>query len=948
MICEIGEKKEGSYVVKGAESYKKSTKISPSSSLSISRFHPNNVVNLEKSVHNNNNNNNHSSRNVHDSVLVYKEKSPRSSSTIKSIRMKQQHQYPQIYSSTSSIGTSKIPPSQSNNSYKEYSKVMNGLESMSITTNKNGSSDSRSKKCSIVNIKTSDSLVSSSSGSNNQKRLEIRRKYYVKVTPINTKYIAIVKTITNNTPLLLCFEHGKDRHPKEIINLKNSNIYKGVTEKGPCICIRPKNESKYKTIEIIEDDKRSTNNGKMESSIYYNINSKDKEMSNVLQTKISSNSVTMYEVECHSDFEMWCNFLTSIGISLCNFRSLFHTTKLIGEGSFAKVYKGKNVITGEDVVLKAVDKKKVKESNVYTEIEVLRKVHHPHIVHFIASFEEEDHVCLVLEFLGGGELFEWIAQKGAYSEDQAKIAMKRVLLALQWLHANNVVHRDLKTENLILENRNCPESLKIIDFGLAASLGSSAMKMRCGSPGYVAPEILEDKIYSTKVDVFSIGVVLYTLLGGSPPFPGSNMKEILKKNIQGNVQFTSSRWKNISSSVKDLIKWMMAKDPESRCTAAQAIYHPWFEKIQLSPGLMISSSSSSSSSNNNNNQAIVPSTDNNPVNITLSSCTAQNKKAINQDDYYSTCLSNLPNKISSRRISINNNTRFHSSSNHNKSTISISSLEYTDSQFSSSINSMKISPRSAIIPSSNQSNRKSSIHQNITTSNNNNNNRLGSNISNQNQSPSQIRSFCNSSNDNSMSEKLTEVEDEDAKQYTRKANLNQGKNEETSGCESLSNASRTIKDHENSSTSSKITKQPDCIMDSFGDSANFHSIYYAATIHEDNFSYERPIPMVGNIMANNASSNLTNTPNDGKHKHRNNYSSSSSSGISNHSKLQSSLSMKNSNKTNRSSSIKAVLQNVFSRFSSSSNSSNNNNNNGNHKSNQSGLASNNGKNYEIN
>ncbi|KAJ1604601.1 Ser/Thr protein kinase, partial [Cryptosporidium canis] len=926
----------------------KSTKISPSSSLSISRSHLNNVANLDKSVQNNSHHN--PSKNVHDSVLIHKEKSPRSSSTIKSIRMKQQ-QYPQIYSSTSSIGTSKIPHNQSNNSYsiKEYSKVINGLESMNITTNKNGSNDSRSKKCNIVNIKTSDSLGSSSSCSNNQKRIEIRRKYYVKVTPINTKYIAIVRTITNNTPLLLCFEHGKDRHPKEIINLKNSNIYKGVTEKGPCICIRPKNESKYKTIEIIEDEKRSTSNGNMESSIYYNINSKDKEMSNVLQTKISSNSVTMYEVECHSDFEMWCNFLTSIGISLCNFRSLFHTTKLIGEGSFAKVYKGKNVITGEDVVLKAVDKKKVKESNVYTEIEVLRKVHHPHIVHFIASFEEEDHVCLVLEFLGGGELFEWIAQKGAYSEDQAKIAMKRVLLALQWLHANNVVHRDLKTENLILENRNCPESLKIIDFGLAASLGSSAMKMRCGSPGYVAPEILEDKIYSTKVDVFSIGVVLYTLLGGSPPFPGSNMKEILKKNIQGNVQFTSSRWKNISSSVKDLIKWMMAKDPESRCTAAQAIYHPWFEKIQLSPGLMISSSSTSSysSSNNNNNhhhhhQEIVPNTDNN-VNITLSSCSAQNKKAINQDDYYSTCLSNLPNKISSRRISINNNARFHSSSNHNKSTISISSLEYTDSQFSSSINSMKISPRSAIIPSSNQSNRKSSIHQNI------NNNRLGSNISNQNQSPSQIHSFCNSSNDNSMSEKLTEVEDEDneAKQCTQKTNLNQGKNEEANGCESLSNSSnhhtsRTIKDPENSSTSSKITKQPDCIMDSFGDSANFHSIYYAATIHEDNFSYERPIPMVGNIMANNASSNIVNTHNDGKHKHRNNYSSSSSSGISNHSKLQSSLSMKNSNKTNRSSSIKAVLQNVFSRFSSS------NSNNGNHKSNQSGLASNNGKNYEIN
>ncbi|KAL7068628.1 protein kinase domain-containing protein [Cryptosporidium serpentis] len=429
--------------------------------------------------------------------------------------------------------------------------------------------------------------VSSSIGNSG---IEMKRKYFVKVAPINTKYIAIVRTVTNSTPLLLCFDHGRDKSPKEIINLKNSFIYRGVTERGPCICLRPKGEYYYKatlsstkitnhSLSNINDD-TSFFNSNLESNNSYgcsNIVNSNSNKSNI--EKIPN---VMYEIECHSDFIVWCNFFLSIGLPLGNFRSLFHTTKLIGEGSFAKVYKGRNVVTGEDIVIKAVDKKKVKESNVYTEIEVLRKVHHPHIVHLIASFEEDDHVCLVLEFLGGGELFEWIAQKGAYTEEQAKVAMRRILLALQWLHTNDFVHRDLKTENLILENKDCPESLKIIDFGLAASLGSPAMKMRCGSPGYVAPEILEDKSYSTKVDVFSIGVVLYTVLGGSPPFPGNNMKEILKKNIQGNIQFSnSSKWKSISSCVKDLIKWMMAKDPDVRCTAAQAIYHPWFEKIPL-------------------------------------------------------------------------------------------------------------------------------------------------------------------------------------------------------------------------------------------------------------------------------------------------------------------------------------------------------------------------------
>ncbi|EEA05761.1 protein kinase domain-containing protein [Cryptosporidium muris RN66] len=429
--------------------------------------------------------------------------------------------------------------------------------------------------------------VSSSIGNSG---IEMKRKYFVKVSPINTKYIAVVRTITNSTPLLLCFDHGRDKTPREIINLKSSFIYRGVTERGPCICLRSKGEYHHKaalsSAKVVDNPLSNINddisffNSNLESNNSYgcsNIVNSNSNKSNI--EKIPN---VMYEIECHNDFIAWCNFFSSIGLPLGNFRSLFHTTKLIGEGSFAKVYKGRNVITGEDIVIKAVDKKKVKESNVYTEIEVLRKVHHPHIVHLIASFEEDDHVCLVLEFLGGGELFEWIAQKGAYTEEQAKVAMRRILLALQWLHTNDFVHRDLKTENLILENKDCPESLKIIDFGLAASLGSPAMKMRCGSPGYVAPEILEDKSYNTKVDVFSIGVVLYTVLGGSPPFPGNNMKEILKRNIQGNIQFSnSSKWKSISSCVKDLIKWMMAKDPDVRCTAAQAIYHPWFEKIPL-------------------------------------------------------------------------------------------------------------------------------------------------------------------------------------------------------------------------------------------------------------------------------------------------------------------------------------------------------------------------------
>ncbi|KAH7649224.1 hypothetical protein FG379_001581 [Cryptosporidium bovis] len=819
----------------------------------------------------------------------------------------------------------------SNNNNKQlYSNLVNDVKSLSISNN-----DSNYLKSHYNNTNDSNSYI------HNNNQIEMRRKYYIKVTPLNTKYIAVVRTITNNTPLLLCFEHGKDRHPKEVINLKNSNVYKGVTEKGPCICIRPKNESKYKTIEIITDvnplssnNYRKTKLNLVDNCVNNNIEDGGNEKSNncdnnnlsimksynstsssckytTQNTKISSNSVSMYEFECHSDFELWCSFFTSIGITLYNFRSLFHTTKLIGEGSFAKVYKGKNVITGEDIVLKAVDKKKVKESNVYTEIEVLRRVHHPHIVQFIASFEEEDHVCLVLEFLGGGELFEWIAQKGAYTEEQAKIAMKKVLLALQWLHANNVVHRDLKTENLILEHKNCPESLKIIDFGLAASLGSSAMKMRCGSPGYVAPEILEDKIYTTKVDVFSIGVVLYTLLGGSPPFPGSNMKEILKKNIQGNVQFTSSRWKNISSSVKDLIKWMMAKDPESRCSAAQAIYHPWFENISVNPTVVrysnqianvysqttnrkeyyshknIANNISGSGKNGNNDLASIvpvknycsPNLKNNELNkndkedklnndpsdnhnfsqkcnvvdSSIHSSDKINQSTGNYDKKQLNFIVTSNNDMISKRLQ--NNTNSNGTNGEKKSSITFSSLEYTDSHLSSSINSMKASHRSNII-GKNHSNRKISSLL-----------RGGRNGNGLNEDSGIRKEFSESSNETGY----------------HKPSIN---DTITAGCKNVNaNKSTTINndsERKNREESHKLNSN----------NQNFQSIYYGA-IEDDNILFERPV--IGNIIT---STNINVGANNNKSPNGNNYK----------------------NKVNRSSSIKAVIQNVFSRFSSQSSS----------------------------
>ncbi|KAL8271985.1 hypothetical protein Esti_004109 [Eimeria stiedai] len=332
-------------------------------------------------------------------------------------------------------------------------------------------------------------------------------------------------------PYLCCWKDEAATEPKFYIPLKGCRMVNNITELGPCL--------------------------------YF----------------VSSTGEFEFQCSSRQACARWVETFKGLGVCLLKFTDLYKLTDFIGEGSFAKVYMGKHLFTGEEVVIKAVDKKKVLESNVYTEIEVLRKVSHPYIMRLYAAYEQEDFVCLVLEYLRGGELFDYISEKGPFSEDQARHAMRRILLALQAMHMKGIVHRDLKTENLIIEHPSNPASIKIIDFGLAATVGSQEMKMRCGSPGYVAPEILQDLPYGPKVDVFSSGVILYTLLAGFPPFRGQNVKDILKKNLRCQLNFTHQRWAGMPHSVKDLIGWMCCKQPAKRCAAVQALTHPWFQRI---------------------------------------------------------------------------------------------------------------------------------------------------------------------------------------------------------------------------------------------------------------------------------------------------------------------------------------------------------------------------------
>ncbi|KAK2917660.1 calcium/calmodulin-dependent protein kinase 1Db [Channa argus] len=259
-------------------------------------------------------------------------------------------------------------------------------------------------------------------------------------------------------------------------------------------------------------------------------------------------------------------------------KKIFDFKEVLGTGAFSEVVMAQERATGKMVAIKCIPKKalKGKETSIENEIAVLRKIKHENIVALEDIYESSNHLYLIMQLVSGGELFDRIVEKGFYTEMDASRLIRQVLDAVNYLHSMGIVHRDLKPENLLYFSPDDESKIMISDFGLSKMEGTGdVMATACGTPGYVAPEVLAQKPYSKAVDCWSIGVIAYILLCGYPPFYDENDSKLFEQILKADYEFDAPYWDDISDSAKDFISRLMEKDPEKRFICDQALQHPW-------------------------------------------------------------------------------------------------------------------------------------------------------------------------------------------------------------------------------------------------------------------------------------------------------------------------------------------------------------------------------------
>ncbi|XP_057684659.1 serine/threonine-protein kinase DCLK3 [Corythoichthys intestinalis] len=285
-----------------------------------------------------------------------------------------------------------------------------------------------------------------------------------------------------------------------------------------------------------------------------------------------------------SDYSMFAS--EDSEVSEADVERLYDVGRLLGDGNFAVVRECRRRTDGKTLAVKMVERSRLlgREHMLQNELSLLVSLKHPRVIRLLAHHLTPARAYLVMELAGGGDLFEAISDRGSFEQDEAALMVADVSAALKYIHRRSVVHRDVKPENLLIVH-TVPGliRLKLADFGLAMVVTEPVFTI-CGTPTYVAPEILSETGYGVEVDMWALGVIFYILLCGFAPFRSQDrdQEELFEIIKQGELHFQPPYWDVISDEAKRLVSDLLQPDPVVRMTAEQMLQHPWLRAMAAS------------------------------------------------------------------------------------------------------------------------------------------------------------------------------------------------------------------------------------------------------------------------------------------------------------------------------------------------------------------------------